>query len=405
MNNVPSRVDVVIIGAGPSGSIAAGLLVNKGYDVLVLEKQVFPRFSIGESLLPQCMEYIEEAGFMDAVQAAGLQHKNGAAFQCRGAYEAFNFEDKFTPGWGTTFQVERGPFDKILIDEAEKAGAVVHYECEVVDVAVDNGVETAPSVECRLKDGTLQTIECKFVLDASGFGRVLPRLLDLEEPSDYPVRRTVFTHVVDNIDDSRYDREKILVTVHPENERVWYWLIPFYDGRCSIGVVAEPEWFEQFGDSIEILKTAISQDSYFRDLLKNASFDFPARQISGYSCNVKKLCGDGFALLGNAGEFLDPVFSSGVTIAMHSAHLAAKVLDRQLKGEVVDWHEEYVKPLCLGVETFRTFVDTWYDGRLQSILFSGAKSPEIKDTNNPYVAESRRKVGVLAKVCKAVYSN
>ena len=184
-------------------------------------------------------------------------------------------------------------------------------------------------------------------------------------------------------------------------------------------MVAEPEWFEQFGDSddIEILKTAISQDSYFRDLLKNASFDFPVRQISGYSCNVKKLCGDGFALLGNAGEFLDPVFSSGVTIAMHSAHLAAKVLDRQLKGEVVDWQEEYVKPLCLGVETFRTFVDTWYDGRLQSILFSGAKSPEIKgmissilagyawDTNNPYVAESRRKVGVLAKVCKAVYSN
>ncbi len=419
MKKVPSRVDVVIIGAGPSGSIAAGLLVNKGYEVLVLEKQVFPRFSIGESLLPQCMEYIEEAGFMDAVQAAGLQYKNGAAFQRRGEYEDFNFEEKFSPGWGTTFQVERGPFDKILIDEAERAGAAVHYECEVIEVAVDNGNNTTPSVKCRLKDGGIQTVECKFVLDASGFGRVLPRLLDLEEPSNYPMRRTVFTHVVDNIEDSRYDREKILVTVHPENEQVWYWLIPFYDGRCSIGVVAEPEWFEQFGDSddIDILKAAVSQDPHLRNLLKNATFDFPVRKISGYSCNVKKLCGDGFALLGNAGEFLDPVFSSGVTIAMHSAHLAAKVLDKQLQGKDVDWQEEYVKPLCLGVETFRTFVDAWYDGRLQSIIFSDAKSQEIKemissilagyawDTDNPYVAESRRKVSVLAKVCKAVYSN
>ena len=85
MNSISSNVDVVIIGAGPSGSIAAGLLVKKGYRVLVLEKQVFPRFSIGESLLPQCMKYIEEAGFMDAVQRAGLQHKNGAAFQRQGS--------------------------------------------------------------------------------------------------------------------------------------------------------------------------------------------------------------------------------------------------------------------------------------------------------------------------------
>jgi len=354
MNKVPSKVDVVIIGAGPSGSIAAGLLVKKGYEVLVLEKQVFPRFSIGESLLPQCMAYIEEAGFMDAVQSAGLQHKNGAAFQRRGEYEDFNFEEKFTSGWGTTFQVERGPFDKILIDEAERAGAAVHYECEVVSVALDNGEDVSQRVECRLNDGSLQTIECQFVLDASGFGRVLPQLLDLEEPSDYPVRQTVFTHIVDNIDSVKYDREKILVTVHPEHEKVWYWLIPFSDGRCSLGVVAEPEWFEQFGDSAEldILRIAVSQDPYLSDLLKNATFDFPVRQISGYSCNVKSLCGNGFALLGNAGEFLDPVFSSGVTIAMHSAHLAAKTLDKQLQGESVDWQEAYVKPLCLGVETF-----------------------------------------------------
>ncbi|OUS26734.1 FAD-dependent oxidoreductase [Gammaproteobacteria bacterium 45_16_T64] len=418
MKNISSNVDVVIIGAGPSGSVAAGLLVQQGLKVLVLEKQVFPRFSIGESLLPQCMAFIEKAGFMNAVQKAaepaGFQFKNGAAFQRHGEYEAFNFEEKFTPGWGTTFQVERGSFDKVLIDEAEAKGAEVHYQVEVIDVVTGG----SPSVLCRSEAGSEHRIECKFILDASGFGRVLPRLLDIEEPSDFPVRRSVFTHVRDNIDSQGYDRSKILVTVHPENEEVWYWLIPFSDGRCSLGIVAEPSWFEKYGDNsdVEILQTAISEDPYLSDLLANAIFDFPARQLTGYSCNVKQMFGEGYALLGNAGEFLDPVFSSGVTIAMYSADLAVTLLAKQFNGDVVDWQSEYAEPLGLGVNTFRTFVDTWYNGKLQSIIFSNAKSDEIKemissilagyawDTSNPYVADSRRKMSVLAKVCQSVYS-
>ena len=416
------QYDVIIIGAGPSGSVAGAMLVKKGYSVLILEKQHFPRFSIGESLLPQCMAFLEQAGLEHVLtkyaEQLNFQFKDGAAFYKKGKQSSFNFTEKFTDGPGTTFQVKRDVFDKLLADETETKGVEIRYGHQV-----DRVVQLKPEVVLAISneneiDNTYQ-VKGKYLLDASGFGRVLPRLLELDLPSNFPVRHSFFSHFIDGIDCPDFDRDKILITVHPENERVWYWLIPFHDGRCSIGVVGELEWFEQFSDSseIDILKTAISEDPYLRELLKNATFDSPVRGISGYSCNVKKLCGDGFALLGNAGEFLDPVFSSGVTIAMHSAHLAAKVLDNQLQGKDVDWQEEYVKPLCLGVGTFRTFVDTWYDGRLQSIIFSDGKTQEIKemissilagyawDTDNPYVAESRRKIGVLAKVCKEVYSN
>ena len=120
-------VDVAIIGAGPSGAIAASLLHQQGKRVLVLEKQHFPRFSIGESLLPCCMQFIEEAGMLEALNAAGFQYKNGAAFHRNGTYTTFDFTDKFTPGPGTTFQVQRASFDKLLADTAQNQGVDIRY--------------------------------------------------------------------------------------------------------------------------------------------------------------------------------------------------------------------------------------------------------------------------------------
>ena len=123
---------VLIIGAGPSGSIAGALLQNKGYQVTVLERQHFPRFSIGESLLPQCMEFIQQAGMMEAVVNAGFQYKNGASFVFNNQQTDFSFEDKFTEGIGTTFQVQRGKFDKVLADEAVRMGVDIQWQMEVI---------------------------------------------------------------------------------------------------------------------------------------------------------------------------------------------------------------------------------------------------------------------------------
>src|ERR1700739_233988 len=120
-------VDVTNIGAGPAGAVAAALLRKAGRSVLVLERQHFPRFSIGESLLPQSMAYLEEAGMLQAVVQAGFQHKNGAHFIWRDKSSAFDFRDKHTPGWGTTYQVERAVFDDILIRCAAEQGADVRF--------------------------------------------------------------------------------------------------------------------------------------------------------------------------------------------------------------------------------------------------------------------------------------
>ena len=401
--------DVLVIGAGPAGSVAAGLLRQQGRQVLVIEREQFPRFSIGESLLPQSMEYLEQAGMLQAVVEAGFQYKNGAAFVRGEAYTEFDFRDKHSRGWGTTYQVQRARFDHLLANEAQRMGAEVRYRHQVVAVDTESA---RPRVTVQDPEGNRYLVEAGFILDASGFGRVLPRLLQLESPSNFPVRGAIFTHIEDGIPAGAFDRNKIRITVHPDHCNVWYWLIPFADGRCSIGVVAETDFLAQYkGSETECLRALVHEDPASRRLLANARWDTPARQIVGYSANVTSLWGKGYALLGNAGEFLDPVFSSGVTIAFKSASLAAAALQRQFAGEPVDWQADYAVPLKKGVDTFRVFVDSWYAGGFQNVIFHPAQQPEIRrmisailagyawDQSNPYVSETGRRLATLEAVC------
>ena len=401
--------DVLIIGAGPAGSVAAALLRQQGRRVLILEREQFPRFSIGESLLPQSMAYLEQAGMLKAVVEAGFQFKNGAAFARGERTTAFDFRDKHSPGWGTTYQVQRAHFDHVLATEAERIGAEVRYRHELIEVDVDR---EKPRATVKDPHGKRYMIEAGFILDASGFGRILPRLLQLETPSDFPVRGAIFTHIDDGISQKEFDRNKILITVHPEHCDVWYWTIPFSGGRCSLGVVAETGFLDRYkGSDTERLQALMNEDPSLRRLLEHATWDTPARQIVGYSANVKSLWGKGYALLGNAGEFLDPVFSSGVTIAFKSASLAAAALDRQFAGEAVDWQNDYAVPLKKGVDTFRTFVESWYAGAFQKIIFHEGQQPEIRrmissilagyawDQTNPYVRETRRHLATLEEIC------
>jgi len=403
--------EVVVIGAGPAGAVAAALLKRQGHDVLMLERQQFPRFSIGESLLAHCLEFVEEAGMLPAVQAAGFQVKNGAAFACGERYTHFDFRDKFTAGPGTTFQVQRAHFDKVLADDAARQGVEVRYLQEVTAADFDSG--DGPLLEVRGADGAAYQVQSRFVLDASGYGRVLARLLDLERPSSMPPRKAIFTHIEDRIDDPGFDREKILISVHPQERGIWYWLIPFSNGRCSFGVVGGEDLFGGPGqDLMATLREMADAAPNLKRVLKNAVWDTPANTIGGYSASVRRLHGPGYALLGNAAEFLDPVFSSGVTIALRSSKLAADALHRQLTGAQVDWQAEFADPLMVGVETFRAYVQGWYSGEFQDVVFHENAQPEIRrmissilagyawDQSNPFVANPQRRLRMLSELCR-----
>lgn len=413
---INEQCDVVIIGAGPSGAIAAGILVQKGWRVKVVEKELFPRFSIGESLLPQCMEFIEEAGMLDTMLSQannlGFQFKNGAAFYRNGEHSNFDFSEKFSDGASTTFQVKRASFDKLLADKAQDLGADIRYQHEVI--AVDFMKESA-LVSIKNADKTT-VIETQFVLDASGFGRVLPKLLSLDLPSTLSDKRSLFCHLEDNIETGAnaktFDRNKILITVHPTKNDIWFWLIPFADGSASYGVVGNISYFDVNKTDEEMLDEFTQQEPHLARLLSNAKKVTPVRSLQGYSADVSRLYGERFALLGNAGEFLDPVFSSGVTIAMCSASLAANLLDQQLLGTEVCWQQQFSEPLKKGIEVFKHFVMSWYDTDLQNIIFFQEDNNEVKamicsilagyawDDSNPYVNKTERRLSALIDICQ-----
>ncbi|MGH6949386.1 MAG: NAD(P)/FAD-dependent oxidoreductase [Vitreimonas sp.] len=405
-----SKTDVAIIGAGPAGSVAAALLANKGYRVSMVERAHFPRFSIGESLLAQSIEYLDHAGLLEDVAAHGFQLKDGATFHLNGVTTSIYFPDKSAPGPSTTFQVMRADFDRILAQGAAKKGASVRFGQEVV--AFESNAEGA-SVTVRDEAGEMARIEARFVLDASGFGRTLSKLCKLETPSDFPVRRAVYGQVVDHISEPSFDRNKILVSINPDNREIWYWLIPLKDGISSIGVVGPQDAIEAAGASDhERLWNLIGQVLYKAQVLKDAEVYRPAATIIGYACNVTSLVGPSYALLGNAAEFLDPVFSSGVTIAFKSASLAADLIDRQFKGGTVDWQREFADELYVGIDAFRQCVDAWYTGQLQRIIFNRPK--ELTDVNrqltsvlagyawdrtNPFVKTPARTMNVVEQWC------
>lgn len=407
------HVDVLIIGAGPAGACAGAMLAQAGKTVLCIEKQHFPRFSIGESLLPHSMEFLAQAGLLGAVQARaavqGFQFKNGAAFLKQGQYTEFDFTQKSSAGPGTTFQVKRAPFDKILADAAAAQGLEIRYGDSVVRFEYKD--EAKALVDIETEAGNIYQVTAGFVLDASGFGRVLPKLLDLEYPSGFPVRQACFCHVRDQISAPGFDRNKILITVHPELTDVWFWLIPFSDGTASLGVVGATQRFAADRTSEQNLFDKVQQEPTLSALLSNATRLNEARSLVGYSANVRSLHGPGYALLGNAGEFLDPVFSSGVTIALRSASQAVPLVLRALAGEQPDWEQDYEKPLRKGIETFRIFVESWYDGRFQDIIFNSNRQEAVSkmicsilagyawDLSNPYVADTKRRVQVLSELC------
>lgn len=401
--------DVVVIGAGPSGAVAASWLKLNGYQVLVLEKETFPRFQIGESLLPCCMSHLEAAGLLDAVKAQNFQVKSGAGFLRESQQFEFYFDDQYTENaWTWTWQVKRADFDLALITETERKGVPVRFRCEVT--AVRNSTDLQ-EVDYTDEHGDLHTVRARFIIDASGYGRVLPRLFDLSRPSRFTARGAVFSHLDDS---KRTDKASRNIFVHSfDNNRSWIWAIPFSDHTTSVGIVGDRDYISDLAENGGAKYKAFIQS--FPDLqgrFDTSHFRFEPRAILGYSVGVKQMFGPGFVLAGNSTEFLDPIFSSGVTFATASGLLSAKMVHKHLSGQQVDWKTEYEDVVQKGIDVFRSYVTGWYNGDFQTIIFADRVDPLIKkqicsvlagyvwDETNPFVKKHETILGTLAQVIR-----
>ena len=369
-------VDVLVIGAGPSGCVSSAYLHNNGAKVKVVEKTKFPRLVVGESLIPRVMDHFHEAGLFEALDSQGFEKKLGARFMRGDEVCIFDFSNKFGEGWDWTWQVPRADFDKVLADEVIRKGVDLEFETEVISVEF-NGSNSITTV--KNKDGETKEIHAKFIIDSSGYGRVLPRLLDLEKPSKLSPHSAIFSHV----DDINREEgvEGTLISFDIIETEVWLWVIPFSNGKTSLGIVGPTDYIDKLsenGDTTEALRKAISLSDYYVKRFGDVDFLFEPRHLKDYSCSVKKLFGDGFALTGNASEFLDPVFSSGMAFATESGMLSAKLALRQLNGETIDWQKEYSDYILYGVNVFTTYVKEWYTGNLQELFFHQPENPDVK---------------------------
>lgn len=405
-------VDVLVIGAGPAGAVASAFLNKNKHKVLVLEKEQFPRFVIGESLLPQCMEHLDEVGFLPNLKKHGFQLKTGAAFYNGDERLEFLFDDQFTRGWTWTWQVKRAEFDNILINTAQQQGVEIKFRCEVKSV---NCSKEKQVISYSDAEGNINTVEAKFIVDASGYGRVLPKLFNLDEPLNTPVRGAVFCHIHDS---KRTQQAGENIFIHSfNNNTAWIWAIPFSDKTTSVGVVGDASLIEDFAANNG--EKFLNHIRHFDDLhgrFHDEELIFQPRKILGYAARSKQLFGEGYVLCGNSTEFLDPIFSSGVTFATGSGLRAARLVHNQLSGVQVDWQTEYEDFLRSGIDVFRSFVEGWYNGDVQTIFFA----PDIKDNfkqqicsilagyvwdeANPFVKKNKTLIKALAQTIRITQS-
>lgn len=403
------KTEVLVIGAGPAGSVAAAYLNNQGHQVKVIEKAQFPRFVIGESLLPVCLDAFEKAGLIEAIKEQNYQKKIGATFiRSKEEFCQFNFAEQYTDGYPHAWQMARADLDKTLIDEAQRQGVEVNFgeSVEAIEFSSEKALVTIND-----EKNEAYQIEADFVVDASGFGRVLPRLLDLNKPSNFPGRTAFFAHV----QTKGAENEEVLTEILDFGDTNWAWVIPFREGVVSIGFVGDQSFFDRFDESNdqEKFKAILQKHHRLKDnFTDNFDFIFEPRLMKGFSIGVKQMYGDRFVLVGNSTEFLDPIFSSGVAFAAVSGWKAGEVLHKHLNGQEVDWQKDYSEYMQYGIDVFRSYVEKWYNGTLQTVFFATGKTPLVKrqicsvlagyvwDKTNPYVRKHSKATDALAKVIK-----
>jgi len=350
--------DVAIIGGGPAGSTAAALLALAGRRVIVFEREKFPRFHIGESLLPFSMKAFTRLGLHEKFSRAGFMKKFGGEIvgACSESGTKFYFKDGYRSQTDHAYQVTRGDFDKVLLDHAVECGAEVHQETSVDQVEFSND-----EVELGIKyNGSFHSIRARYVIDASGRTSVLGRKFKIKKTYDHLQKLSIFAHY-----DGVWRAEGIdgTLTVLIRAIDRWFWLIPLSAERTSVGVVLDSEAFRNSKLRAEdFLEQALSEQPIIAKRMTDARRVSQVYVEADFSYRSERLHGDWWLLAGDAAGFIDPIFSSGVFLAVFSGELCADVLN-----EVLD-HPRKARRLFAGYERavnramdiYLRFVNAWY---------------------------------------------
>jgi len=363
-----AKYDAIVIGGGPSGSTVATRLVQRGRRVLLLEKERFPRFHIGESLLPCSMPLFEQLGVMPALRGHGFLPKYAAEFVTADASlrRRYAFADGLIPGAPSAFEVDRAEFDHVLLKNAAVHGVEVREATTVTRFAIDHeGAE----VQVRDESGTETRLSAQMLIDATGQTSFMAGKLAMREMDLGLKNFAVFSHFEGAERKQGIEEGDITVVLVPGG---WWWVIPLAGGRTSVGQVGPASMLRGRKPDEAYFHEQIAATPYLAKRLATATRVAPVRTISDYSYVSKKLAGDRFVLVGDAGAFIDPVFSTGVYLGMVGAFRAAEAVDAALtagrfsRREFIAY-EGWVKKQ---VETYKKFVKGFYRPEFVELLMT-----------------------------------
>jgi flavin-dependent dehydrogenase len=324
--------DVLVIGGGPAGSTVATLLARRGYQVTLLEKEHHPRFHIGESLLPANLPLFERLGVADEVRAIGMLKRGAEFIHWDGRCQDFRFAEAWDKSMPYAYQVRRSQFDEILLRNAARSGAEVIEGCRVREVQFEDAAAPADRgvrIEAQHEDGRIEHWRARFVLDASGRDTFLANRFAAKRRNRKHGSAALFGHFegARRNADERLGHISIYWFAHG-----WCWFIPLSDGATSVGAVVWPSYLKSRTTSVrEFFLATIEDCPALAERLRGATLITEVQATGNYSYSATHSHGERYLLLGDAYAFIDPVFSSGVMLAMNSAFAGAEAVDACLR--------------------------------------------------------------------------
>jgi flavin-dependent dehydrogenase len=362
-NKQLSSYDVIVIGGGPAGTTLAALLQRHGHACLVLNSSTFPRYHIGESLIPQTYGTLERLGLLAKMRASHFPVKHSVRFVGRSGAEAepFYFSETIEGERAQTWQVERSEFDQMCLDLALEEGADVHMGARVHKVLFESEQAVGATVQFD-GDERPRTIRARVVVDASGRATVLGKQLGLKEAVPHLNKASIWSYYRGG--ERREGIDAGETTVLMIEDRGWFWYIPLPDDLVSVGVVASPEYlFDESQDFEKVFMREVQRCRPLYSLLEKAHRIDEVRGIRRLAYLNRKVVGDGWVMIGDAAGFLDPIYSSGLFLALASAELAADCIHQALRKNNLSADElgAFVAPLWDGIDVIWRLISAFYD--------------------------------------------